>query len=188
MEKDSEFEQLKMKGHRYSILALDSSNSSSFTFWSSQFASSSRSNWTDIWPVTQMAIELVNNHLISVQQKYKCYILFHVKNTANKFWNDAEYLLKFLWTSHLQICNEYQKVLLLTRLQTLHELSMFWNCSSVLTQKCIEGLIYNYFCFDQPIGKWLGCLTVNWVAASNLQITAHFLQICHLCFGFLTTI
>ena len=32
------------------IYVLDSSNSSSFTFWSgSQFASSSRSNWTGIW-------------------------------------------------------------------------------------------------------------------------------------------
>ena len=31
------------------IYILDSSNSSSFTFWSSQFASSSRSNWTAIW-------------------------------------------------------------------------------------------------------------------------------------------
>ena len=31
------------------IYILDNSNSSSFTFWSSQFASSSRSNWTGIW-------------------------------------------------------------------------------------------------------------------------------------------
>ena len=31
------------------IYILDSSNSSSFTFWSSQFTSSSRSNWTSIW-------------------------------------------------------------------------------------------------------------------------------------------
>ena len=31
------------------IYNLDSSNSSSFTFWSSQFTSSSRSNWTGIW-------------------------------------------------------------------------------------------------------------------------------------------
>ena len=31
------------------IYILDSSNSSSFPFWSSQFASSSRSNWTVIW-------------------------------------------------------------------------------------------------------------------------------------------
>ena len=31
------------------IYILDSSNSSSFTFWSSQFATSSRSNWNSIW-------------------------------------------------------------------------------------------------------------------------------------------
>jgi hypothetical protein len=31
------------------IYILDSSNSISFTFWSSQFASSSRSNWSGIW-------------------------------------------------------------------------------------------------------------------------------------------
>ena len=31
------------------IYSLDSSNSSSLTFWSSQFPSSSRSNWTGIW-------------------------------------------------------------------------------------------------------------------------------------------
>jgi hypothetical protein len=58
------------------IYILDSSNSRSIIFWSSQLASSSRSNWTGIWtgqsyvalePVTQMAVELINNHLISVQ-------------------------------------------------------------------------------------------------------------------------
>ena len=31
------------------IYILDSSNSSSFTFWTSQFTSSSRCNWTGIW-------------------------------------------------------------------------------------------------------------------------------------------
>ena len=31
------------------VYILDSSNSSSFTFWSNQFAFSSRSNWTGIW-------------------------------------------------------------------------------------------------------------------------------------------
>ena len=31
------------------IYILDSSNSRSFTFWSSQFACSSRSNWTSLW-------------------------------------------------------------------------------------------------------------------------------------------
>ena len=31
------------------IYILDSSNSSSYTFWSSKLASSSRSNWTNMW-------------------------------------------------------------------------------------------------------------------------------------------
>jgi AhpD family alkylhydroperoxidase len=35
-------------------------------------------------PVTQMAVELINIHLISVQQKCKCCILFHVKTTTKK--------------------------------------------------------------------------------------------------------
>ena len=51
--------------------------------------------------VTQMAVELVNNHLISEQQK----ILFHVKTTTNRFRNDAEMLLKSFWTSHMQMMN-----------------------------------------------------------------------------------
>ena len=53
------------------IYILDSSNSSSFTFWSgSQFASSSRIEATELVSerVTQMAVELINNQFISVQQ------------------------------------------------------------------------------------------------------------------------
>ena len=33
----------------FQVMGHSSSNSSSFTFWSSQFASSSKSNWTGIW-------------------------------------------------------------------------------------------------------------------------------------------
>ena len=36
----------------YFIYILDSSISSSFTFWSSKLACTSRSNWTGIWTVT----------------------------------------------------------------------------------------------------------------------------------------
>ena len=59
-------------------------------------------------PVTQMAVEMINNHLISVQSKRdecKSYNLFHVKTTINIFWNDAEMLLKSFWNSHLKIIN-----------------------------------------------------------------------------------
>ena len=49
------------------IYILDSSNSSSFTFWSSQFAFSCRSNWTGIW--TGNSNGTWTDHLISVQQK-----------------------------------------------------------------------------------------------------------------------
>ena len=35
----------------------------------------------------------------------KSYILFHVKTTTNKFWNDAEMLLKSFGTNHLQMMN-----------------------------------------------------------------------------------
>ena len=51
------------------IYILDSSNSSPFTFWSSQFISSSRATEPVSEPVTQMEVELINIHLISVQQK-----------------------------------------------------------------------------------------------------------------------
>ena len=56
-----------------------------------------------------MVVELINNHFISVQyskiDECKSYILFHVKTTINKFWNDAEMLMKSFWTSHLQMLN-----------------------------------------------------------------------------------
>ena len=54
-----------------------------------------------------MVLELINNRLISVQQRDECkrYIIFHVKNTTYKFWNDTEMLLKSFWTSHLQMMN-----------------------------------------------------------------------------------
>ena len=51
------------------IYILDSSNSTSIKFWTCQYGSSSRSSWTASETVTQMAVELINIHLISVQQK-----------------------------------------------------------------------------------------------------------------------
>ena len=48
-------------------------------------------------PVTQMAVELINNQLphFSIAKECKSYIIFHVKTSTNKFWNDAEMLLKW---------------------------------------------------------------------------------------------
>ena len=55
--------------HSHTDMGLFHLQSSSIPFWTRQLGSSSRSNWTGSWPVTQMAVELINNHLISVQQK-----------------------------------------------------------------------------------------------------------------------
>ena len=51
------------------IYNLDSSNSSSITFWTNKFCSSSRSNWTSIWAGNSNGSWADNNHLVSVQQK-----------------------------------------------------------------------------------------------------------------------
>ena len=48
-QKMGEIEWSKRFGIVSSKYILDSSNCSSFTFWTSLFASSSRSNWTGIW-------------------------------------------------------------------------------------------------------------------------------------------
>ena len=37
-------------------------------------------------------------------------LLFYVKTTTNKFWNDAEMLLKSFWTSHLQMMNGLEPI------------------------------------------------------------------------------
>ena len=50
------------------IYILDSSNSSSFTVWSSCWLWALEATELVSEPVTQMAIELINNHLVSVQQ------------------------------------------------------------------------------------------------------------------------
>ena len=89
---------------------LDSSNSSSFTFWSSKLASSSRSNWTSIWTDNLNGTWTWTNISFQYSKRDECnsYILFHVKTTTNRFWNGAEMLLKSFWTSHLQMMNGLQ--------------------------------------------------------------------------------
>ena len=97
-----------IKNYDYDYI-LDSSNFSSFTFWSSKLASTSRSNWTGIWTVTWNGswTDKHSSHFSTAKEIHKCksYILFHVKTTTNNFWNDAEMLLKSFWTSHLQMMN-----------------------------------------------------------------------------------
>ena len=83
------------------IYILDSSNSSSFTF-SSLLALEATELASE--PGTQMAVDLINI-LVSFQygksDECKTYILFHVKTTSNRFWNDAE----MLWNPYeLVIC------------------------------------------------------------------------------------
>ena len=51
------------------IYILDSSNSSSTTFWTDQFGSSSRSKWTIIWTGSWTGSWTDNNHIISVKRK-----------------------------------------------------------------------------------------------------------------------
>ena len=86
------------------LLHSNSSNSSSYTFWSSKLASRSRSNWTGIWSetVTQMAVELINNISFQCNKRDECksYILFHVKTTTN-----FEMMLNCCWNlAELDIC------------------------------------------------------------------------------------
>ena len=51
------------------IYILGNLNSSSFTFWSSQFNVALEATEPVSELVTQMTLELINNYLISVQQK-----------------------------------------------------------------------------------------------------------------------
>ena len=78
------------------IYILDSSNSSSFTFWSSQLASSSRSNWTGIWTGNSNGTwtDKQSSHFSKAKEiRVKTRFFFHVTITTNKYWNDAEILL-----------------------------------------------------------------------------------------------
>ena len=85
------------------IYILDISISTSFKFWSSQFASSSRSNWTGnsngTWTDKQ------SSHFGTAKEIRVKATFFHVTITTNKFRNGAEMMLKSFWTSHLQMMN-----------------------------------------------------------------------------------
>jgi hypothetical protein len=70
------------------IYILDSSNSSSFTFWSSQFASSSRSNWTVIWTGS-------SNGSSEISVKDILFFMYHNKHIMKWCWNDDEILLNY---------------------------------------------------------------------------------------------
>ena len=78
------------------IYILDSSNSSSFTFWTSQFTSSSRCNWTGISTGNSNGswTDKHSSHFSKAKEMSVKATFFYVKTTTNKFWNDAEMLLK----------------------------------------------------------------------------------------------
>ena len=54
---------------------------------------------------TQMAVEQITiiSFQYSKRDECKSCIPFYVKTTTNKFWKDAEKLLKSFWTSHFQM-------------------------------------------------------------------------------------
>ena len=74
------------------IYIRDSLNSSSFTFWSSQLACSSRSNWIGIsngtWNDKQ------SSHFRTAKEIRVKATFFFI--TTYKFWNDAEMMLKLV--------------------------------------------------------------------------------------------
>ena len=76
------------------IYILDSSNSSSFTFWTSQFTSSSRCNWTGISTGNSNGswTDKHSSHFSTAKGISLEATFFFVKSTTNKFWNDAEML------------------------------------------------------------------------------------------------
>ena len=89
------------------IYILDSSNSSSIIFWTSKFSSSSESNRTSIWTGNSNGswTDKQSSHFsTSKKDEFKSYILFHVKTTTNRFWNDAEMLLKPSQKDFLYFC------------------------------------------------------------------------------------
>ena len=82
------------------IYILDSSNSSSFTFWSSTLASSSRSNWTGIWTSNSNDswTDKHSSHFstakeIKVQKLHSFWCKNHNKQILKWCWNDVEILL-----------------------------------------------------------------------------------------------
>ena len=89
----------------YFIYILDSSNSSSITFRTGQFGSSLRSNWTGIWTGSSNGswTDKQSSHFSTTKEmSVKAIFHFQVKTTTNRFWKDAEMLLKYFWASPLQ--------------------------------------------------------------------------------------
>ena len=87
---------------------LHPANSSSLTFWSSQFASSSRSNWTSIWTSNSNGngtwTYKQSSHLSTAKEmSVKATFFFHIKTTACIF--EVMLMLKSFWTSQLQMMN-----------------------------------------------------------------------------------
>ena len=77
------------------------------TFWSSELASSFRSNWTNIWTSNSNGTwtDKHSSQFSTAKEMSVKATFFYVKTTTNKFWNDAEMMLKSFWTSHLQMMN-----------------------------------------------------------------------------------
>ena len=78
------------------IYILDSSNSSSFTFWTSQFTSSSRCNWTGISTGNSNGswTDKHSSHFSKAKEmSVKATSFFMLKTTTNKF----EMMLKCCW-------------------------------------------------------------------------------------------
>ena len=99
-------------------------HSSSFTFWSSKLASSSRSIWNGIWTCNLNGSWTYkhSSHFNAAKEMSIKVHAFSSKNHNNNKKNDAEILLKSFWTSHLKmiygrwlhiknICNRYSDFL-----------------------------------------------------------------------------
>ena len=103
--------QLWIKGiqcsHHSTMSSYSGSYSSSFTFWSSKLALEATEPVSK--PVTQMAVEMINIDLISVQQKRWVYKLHHFlyKNHNIQLLKCCWMLLTSFWTSHLQMMNSH---------------------------------------------------------------------------------
>ena len=82
------------------IYILDSSNSSSFTFWSSQFASSSRSYWTGIWTSNSNGswTDKHSSHFSTAKAmsvKATLFFILKPQQMLKWCWNVAEILLNY---------------------------------------------------------------------------------------------
>ena len=93
------------------IYILDSSNASSFTFWTSQFTSSCRCNWTGTSPVNWNGswTDKHSSHFSTAKEmSVKATFFFMCKPQQTNF----EMMLKSFWTSHLQMMNGLEPITL----------------------------------------------------------------------------